>query len=393
MAALPRIITVDPSGNIPQQIRAAFDLMDRLVVQIDVPGANEALDELKRGDCHAVIAAWEPGDGMQGWELAAKLRQIDDDVAIMLLGDYDDTDMDDDMLEQSPFVYLKRPFNIPQLIRVLEAAINGEDIFEAVHAGPTLVESVKNMGPVPEINQEKASEYLQNLQTDLNALAILLADREGRAIQELGTLMDLNRDELTHTVLSAVMTTVDLRELIGGNTSALQFFDGDNYDVYLISVGLHHFLCIVFEGSRGSRELGGVSRYGRRTAEDLIGLLGASAWFIQPTEIKEEPEVLRKSRPRPTKAEPEEEEKPQLERAKLSTSEVQAINEAQEAAAKLEAIADDAFDPDALFNLDLDESEADTLFSLEALEDVETEENRKGLMGQDQAEELGLLDV
>ena len=33
MASLPRIITVDPTGSIPQQIRAAFDLMDRLIIQ------------------------------------------------------------------------------------------------------------------------------------------------------------------------------------------------------------------------------------------------------------------------------------------------------------------------------------------------------------------------
>ena len=41
MASLPRILTVDPSGSIPQQVRSAFDLMDRLVVQIDVPGAED----------------------------------------------------------------------------------------------------------------------------------------------------------------------------------------------------------------------------------------------------------------------------------------------------------------------------------------------------------------
>ena len=65
MASLPRIITVDPTGSIHQQIRAAFDLMDRLVVQIDVPGPQEALEELERGGIDTVIAAWNLGNGVQ----------------------------------------------------------------------------------------------------------------------------------------------------------------------------------------------------------------------------------------------------------------------------------------------------------------------------------------
>src|SRR5215510_5559854 len=134
MASLPRIITVDPSGNIKQQISAATDLMDRFVAQIDVPSANYALEEveIQKGKISAVIAAWEAGDGMQGWALAGKIRQIDPDVAIILLGDYEDTELDAEMLEQSPFIYLKRPFYIPQFILVLEAAQDGKDICAAL---------------------------------------------------------------------------------------------------------------------------------------------------------------------------------------------------------------------------------------------------------------------
>src|SRR5690606_30731027 len=162
MASLPRIITVDPIGSIPQQIRAAFDLMDRLVVQIDVPDPAEALRELERGGIDTIIAAWNLGNGTQGWELAAKLRQVDENVKIMLLGDYDDTELDDEMREQSPFVYLKRPFNIPQLIKVLEAAIDGGDIFAAVnaHTDPAPSNTV-NLGNVPMVNADKADEVMQ----------------------------------------------------------------------------------------------------------------------------------------------------------------------------------------------------------------------------------------
>jgi len=388
MASLPRVVTVDPKNNIPQQIRAAFDLMDRLVVQIDVPGAEEALDEVKRGGCTVVIAAWDLGVHTKGWELAGRIRQVDENVSIMVLGEDDDTEMDEDMLEQSPFVYLRRPFDIPQLIRVLKAAMDGGDIFDAVHAPAGAGHAVEEFGPVPAINRERATAILEGLQTDLQALAILLADREGHIAVELGTMMDLGREELTHTVLSAVLTTLDLRDIIGGNAAALQFFDGDQYDVFLLSVGLHHFLCIVYEGVRGSRELGAVNRYGRRAAEDLIGILGAQAWLIQRVK-REEPEVMRKSQARKTQPEPEE-ELPQLAPAQLSTSEMRRVEEEEEAP-QLEAIADDAFDPDALFSDDFDENEADDLFSMDKLEDLAKFDGPKGTIDGEQAEQLGLL--
>jgi len=387
MASLPRVVTVDPNNNIPQQIRAAFDLMDRLVVQIDVPGAEEALDEVKRGGCDVVIAAWNLGAHTKGWELAGRIRQASEDVSIMVLGDESDTEMDADMLEQSPFVYLRRPFDIPQLIRVLNAALDGGNIFDAVHAPASTVRSIEDMGPVPNINRERATAVLQCLQTDLQALALLLADREGKIVVEQGTMMDINREELTHTVLSAVLTTLDLRDIIGGNAAALQFFDGDQYDVFLLSVGLHHFLCIVYEGTRGSRELGAVNRYGRRAAEDLIGVLGAEAWLIQRVQ-REETKVVRKSQARSQPA--EEEPLPQLEPAQLSTSELQQVQEREERL-QLEAIDEDTFDPDALFSDDFDENAADDLFSMDKLEDLAKFDGPKGTIDGEQAEQLGLL--
>lgn len=396
MPSLPRIITVDPTGSIPQQIRAAFDLMDRLVVQIDVPGAVEALDEIRRGGIDVVIAAWEPGGGMLGWELAAKLRQISPEVSIMLLGDYDDTEMDEEMLLQSPFVYMKRPFDIPLLISVLRAALDGEDIFKAFRQPAAVAAPIVNdMGPVPTLNKERAGEIVSRLRTDLNALAILLATRSGEVLAVHGTLMDIKPDEITHNVLGAVMTTIELRDIIGGNTNALQFFDGDRYDIFVLSVGLHHFLLIAYEGTRGARELGAVNRFGRRSAEDLIAVIGAPAWFIQRAAPQPEKEKDVRRKTTQAKTATQEISSVSLERASLKTETAPAKAEevVESNIPKLEAIAADQFDADALFNLSFDEESAADLFSLDALEKLDTEETgKKGTLDWDSAIELGILD-
>jgi len=395
MASLPRIVTVDPNNNIPQQIRAAFDLMDRLVVQIDVPGASEALEELKRGGCDLVVAAWEPGDDMQGWELAAKIKKLGPEIRVVVMGDYGDMDMDDDMLAQSPFVYLKRPFDIPQLIRVLQAALDGGDIFDAVRPQIGAASEAVDMGPVPNINIVRAEEIIAGLLRDLNAMAILLATREGGIVIEQGTVGLMNRDGMTYNLIPAIVANINMREIIGGNVRLLQFFDGDEYDIFVLSAGMHHFLCIIFDGQRGSRELGPVNTYGRRAAEDLIGIIGAEAWLIRRVVAQEnEEQIRRKSQPRP--AEQEKIETTELERAKLSDTRdlSEHIEKLQQTSGpKLNAIDDAAFDPDALFSEDFDENEVDDLFSMEALEELaKNDDAPSGTIDRDKARELGLLE-
>lgn len=397
--SLPRIITVDPTGSIPQQVRGAVDLMDRLIVQIDVPGAEEALNEVARGDCTAIISAWDPGDNMPGWELAAKIKKASPDTAIIILADYDDISLDEEMQNDSPFVYMQRPLNVPRFLRVLRAALDREDIFEAATApvasgggessGPTF-------SPVPDLNVDKATTIVHQLMLDLNAMAILLVDREGEVLVEQGTIGYIDRDELAESMVPGMISNLDLREIVGGNCSALQFYDGSEADVYMITAGFHHFMAIIFDGKNGSRHLGAVSRYGRQAAEDIIGILGANAWFIQRIEDQKEDdqkEVVRKSQIREAAArkKPAAEEQPvELAPAEIHVDEP----EPETVIEKMDAIDDSAFDPDAIFDMDMDESSSDDMFSLENMEELASDADSpaRGAIDWEQAQQLGLLD-
>ncbi|MEL6526276.1 MAG: response regulator [Chloroflexota bacterium] len=399
MASLPRIITVDPTGSIPQQIRAAFDLMDRLVVQIDVPGPQEAVEELQRGGIDLVIAAWNLS-GTQGWELAAKLKQINENVDIMLMGDYEDTELDDEMLEQSPFVYLKRPFNIPQLINVLQASLDGGDIFAAVNASTTeLVSEAVELGPVPTVNADKADEVMQGVMFDINPIAAMLATRDGDIVVGRTTMGDVDYEYIARLIGSTAQMNINMRDVIGGNLQTLQFFDGSDYDVYVLSVGLHHFLTLVFDGKEGASQIGTVKRYGGIHAENLIAVIGPAAFLVQ--RVAPEPEakeVRRKSeRTKAAVTSTQEIEKPELARADLGGSSSEEAKESEAPAApqrnvpQMEAISDDDFDPAALFGGDFDDAAADDLFSLEALENLPEEDNQ-GTVDWDTAVQLGVLD-
>jgi DNA-binding NarL/FixJ family response regulator len=399
MASLPRILTVDPTGRIPQQVRGAIDLMDRLVIQIDVPDGTEALEELKRAKCTAVIAAWVTGDQMPGWALAGSIKKIYPDMPIIILADLEDKELDDEMRNASPFVYLKRPFEIEQFLRVLKAALEGEDIFAA--AKPPLAANAPiaqvSYGPMPQMNAERARGISQKLLTDMNALGLLLCSRDGEIILELGVI-GMDRTETGQKLVKGVMANIELKEMIGGNAATLQFYDGDEYDVYVLSAGYHYFTVLVFKGQDGAKQMGNVSRWGRRASEDLVALMGAEAWLLRrAVEEEKAPAAPRRSDAvtkvlaanRPTvEVEPE----VPLVRAEFKKDKT-AENPVVEVTPLLEAIPDEDFNLDDIFGSGaLGGEGSDVLFSLESLEELaNADTSAKRGMTWDDAVNTGLL--
>jgi len=398
MGSLPRILTVDPTGMIPQIVRGAVDLMDRLVIQVDTPGGDEAIEEVSRGGYDLVISAWEPtrDRSMKGWELAAKIKLESPDTGIIIVADENDPEMDQDFRDNSPFAYMQRPMDPPKFIRVLEAGIDGKDVKEALTTttggGDSGGLAIMDMGNVPPINLDLAQSTLDTLLTDLGAMAIILSSREGEVLLEVGAVGYLDRVALTQAILPAMQTNVNMKDIVGGNASALQFYDGVDYDVFVLSVGLHHCMAIAFDGEGGARQFGGVNRYGRRSAEDLIASLGAAAWMIEKPrqdEVRRKSE-LRQVAPAP---EPEEEEIIELETAVFDDDE----EEPDMIVAEMDAIDDEEFDLDALFggaDSAADGGDMSLFDDLEALEDLANTEagGRKGTMTMDQARELGLIE-
>lgn len=390
MPSLPRIITVDPTGNVARIVRATIDLSEYACRQIDVPSAQEALEEMKIGGSHLIVSALHLEE-MQAFEMAQEVRQQDGDVGIVILADEDDPEMDFAAQSESGFVYLQRPIDIQQFTQVLFAGMRGDDVIKASRASDNGVQVVQNMGPVPDLDVDRARELIDALLTDLGAMAITLVGRNGKVILERGTPNYIDLDMMITALLPTMSATIQMRELVGGNTSSLQFFDGDIYDVYVLSVGLHHLLCIAYDGEKGQREFGSVNRYGRRVVEDLIALLGAYAFFIQPVAEEEAPlQRKRMTRMAPAVVLPDEDEElVELERA----AEFSAPTSSELEKVHLEAIPDDQFDADFLAALEnIDDSKADDMFSLDKLDGFSSGIKSRGTLSDEEARQVGILD-
>jgi hypothetical protein len=178
-----------------------------------------------------------------------------------------------------------------------------------------------------------------------------------------------------------------MSDLVGGRSVTVQFFDGENYDVFVLSVGLHHFLCLVYNGQEGNRHFGAVTRFGRRAAEDLVALLGASAFIIDRPSLEEEQSSRRLRRPKARPAEDEELLTP-LPRAEVFEEPL--VSEEPQPV-RLEPIQE--LDPSIFDKLDeIDENQEADLFDPERLAELAKEANRgRASISYQEAKELGFL--
>ncbi|MGQ9887665.1 MAG: hypothetical protein ACUVSX_04155 [Aggregatilineales bacterium] len=388
MAGWARILTVDPAGEVGRMVRAALDLLESPATLVEVPIGSEALDEIKHRPCSLLLAAHELDDSLNGAQLSVQARKLIPKAGIVLLIEADTPGVDEDALAQAGVICLRRPVDAHQFMRVLAAGLDGGDLFAALRppAGSGEGPMLPDLGPVPAIDNAAARTILDALLTDVGAMAVVLASRAGEVLLERGAVGYLDRERLARALLPIVATSFDMSGLVGGRASSVQFYDGENYDVFVLSVGLHHFLCLVFDGQAGNRQFGAVNRFGRRAAEDLVALLGAAAYTVHKPAAERDDARLRRAK-RITQTAP----------SLPSDDSLQPIARAAEVAVpapapfKLEPV--EQFDPSIFDQLDtLNLEAADALFDPEALGELLSKSRDKGgPIGFAEAVELGIM--
>lgn len=383
MPPMPRVITVDPTQNISRIMRSAADLLGVSIIQIDAPSGADALEELRHSPANLLITSWELDDDMQGLILALEVKKIAPQTGILILANEDDPETVDEETEgEQPFVYLRRPVDIHQLLRVFMAGLRNENVIEAARAVAGNGAAAIDHGPLPPLNIQNARTIVKQMLVDVGAMAIILSARNGEVLLEDGAPGYLDRELLTKALIPTVMTTIEMSPLVGGQAQTIHFYDGDDKDVFVLSVGLHHFMCVIYDGQAGSRQFGSITRYGRRAAQDLIALLGASAFLIEPSEAPK-PAAAGHSAASKRKPPTREVEKVELE---LAIKPDAPAPEPEHA--KLEPIQN--FDM-GLFDTLMDSTAADDMFDFEVLAKmVNTGSGRKEISF-DEAIELGVM--
>ncbi|MBZ0308520.1 MAG: response regulator [Anaerolineae bacterium] len=375
MSSIPRVVVADHIGDVAGIVRGAITLLDRRCIVVEVPSAQEAIEELSNASVDLLVTAYSLPE-QNGVELASRAIRESAATSIIVLARPDDPEVDAHSLENVPYVYLVRPVGEP-FLRALRVGLDGEAAV-AVQETSGSSSSALDLGPIPVLDTSIVTDNLMQIMLDTGATGVFFADRMGHVIASEGAAnyYDFNREVCAALLAPSVARTADLRDLTGGNAWTLQYYDGERYDIFVLSLGVHYFLGLLFDGTKRAA-FGSVTNYGRKTVDGILDKMGAEAWTfrrntstitqsmsaIRVEEVEEEEES---AEPLPAPAAPEPKSVPAAEDQT-------------------------DLDPDKLFSQKVDESQFDSLFSEEDFKS-ETVFLTGNVVSFDDAMDMGILD-
>lgn len=342
-----RIVVVDATPDMARIVRGAMALLSRSYILVEVPTAEAALDETVSARVDLLLAAYRAPGTMNGVELARRIAQQTPAIPVIVLADANDPIPSPEDLAAASCQFFMRPV-AESFLRGLRAALNGERVVAEV-AAPA---SDGALEPVPPLDGESLRGMVGDLVRDVGALGAILADRTGRMVVDVGATGTLDREKLVALVGPGLLRAGMVGPLVGGDAWAMHYYDGERLDVFGLALGVHYFLCLLFEGTnRGA--FGPVMMYGRRVADQIIQMQGPVAYQTRPAEAS------------PVRTEPE--PAPSLQTAARPS--LKDERNADPGAESLEQLAAemDELDLDALFGQMVDESLAESTFHPDAL--------------------------
>lgn len=374
MSSIPRIVVADHLGDVAGIVRGAITLLDRRCVIVEVPSAQEALEELSNATVDLLVTAFSLPE-QNGVELASRAIRESAATSIIVLARPDDPDVDPQSLENVPYTYLVRPVGEP-FLRALRVGLDGEAAVVVQEASGNTSNAL-DLGPLPQLDTRIVNENLMQIMLDTGATGVLFADRMGHVIASEGAAnyYDFNKEVCAALIAPSVARTADLRDLTGGNAWTLQYYDGERYDIFVLALGVHYFLALLFDGTKRAA-FGSVTNYGRKTVDSILEKLGAEAWaFRRSTSVITQTMTV-------VKVEESQDSEP--------TEPVNTVAEPEPPTPPAENANPD-LDPDKLFSQKVDESEFDSLFSEDDFKS-ETVFLTGNVVSFDDAMDMGILD-
>ncbi len=268
----PRIVVVDDNKGIYNIVRASLELLARRPRLIETQTADDALLEIRVASPDLLVTAHSLSGTTNGPVLALMAKRELAALPIIVLGSETDPEIDEETLSQSPFAYLRRPLNPEAFIRALRIALDGPE------AVPQEAKPEDIMGPVPAIDEDKLRPLLFKLMRDLGAMAIVLADRNGKVVAFEGAAGYIDRDLLAATLGPGFGSTSKILPIVGDQPRVLKYYDGAKLDLFGLAVGLHHFITLIFDNKVGST-LGNVKRFGGNAVNEMIEVIGTEKAF------------------------------------------------------------------------------------------------------------------
>ncbi len=371
-----RILLVDDQRDVTRMLRASLETLGHHFTIVDVPSGEEALLEIKRGGVDLLITDVRL-PGISGLEVIKRLRKTNSQAQVIVMSGQSAAD---NAMEAQKLgaMYFNKPVPIGEFLEAVQRALGPEQVAQAPAAAQAE-------------GQPGITDRLSALRRDLGAIAVFLVDLDGKIVVRAGDVTKLEMDPVMTHLMSAFSAAMNVCKLLGGLIPTnVQYFDGDDFDIYSANVGRYFALVIIFDGERGASQMGPVMRYGRQCADDLLNSLVMLGVAQEPPQVKPaaapaaQPSAVKrpgaaappaaasaaKAVPAPVAPPPPPAPEPEVPAVPLTEAELKALDEAAKKVSAQEALS----------------------FWDTALADVEEEAHtRSDALTFEQAEKLGLI--
>src|SRR3990172_7401021 len=230
--AAKRILLVDDHREITRMLRTALETLGRGYTIVDVPSGEEAVLEIGRGGIDLLIADVRL-PGISGLDVAKRLRRANPKAPIVIISGQPSIPEEVEAQRLGAAGYFAKPLRLDEFMTAVLNALGEKPPERPVEQAPSQPRDAPSI-----------SARLSTLRRDLGANAVFLVDQEGKVVVRAGFI-----------------------------PSNVQFFDGDDFDIYSANVGQYFTIVIIFDGDRGAGQMGPVMRYGRQCADDLLNSL------------------------------------------------------------------------------------------------------------------------
>jgi CheY-like chemotaxis protein len=285
-------------------LRTSLELMEQDFRITEVRSGEEADLEFTLGKTFDLLITDLQLGGMSGKELLEHALHRQPDIRIIVTAD--DVEQAHYELNGDEFdTILPKPLDAGELSRAVRLSLFGEaepaydeDGIEKSTAQPLVVASDATsvddeFGPIPSVDIGAIKTLLEPQIGYLGAMGLAFANRKGDSLLRLGNIPnDLRFSELLIFMARNLSNSGTIATYIGPVPSTtVHYYDGTDYDLFTISVGVHFFVTLVFPGDSQGK-LGEVMRFRRKViwlVIDVIGVdeaLGRAAETVQQQRVE-----------------------------------------------------------------------------------------------------------
>jgi DNA-binding response OmpR family regulator len=245
--AVYQILIVDNQRKQRRDLRSAIETLGPDFKVTDAPSGEEAILLLSRQHIHLLVSEFRLA-GMTGLELMTKVRQHHPDVKTIFITEAGQVQVKAQVTEAGVDAYFFKPVDMTEFLAAVKKCLR-------------LDQAEISRKPDP----QKAAptglpDTLNDLRQQLQAMAVLLMDRDGRVAVCEGELpIDVTESSLQAALKATFDAGVKVSWALGKlPPEDLSYFSGSKFDLYLAHVGQSTSLVLLTEPARDAETRGNI---------------------------------------------------------------------------------------------------------------------------------------